>query len=131
MTSQHQLLGNGYPLSRNLSPRLVTVDALVPLGRETRKHPARQIRKLEEAGPGLPLLQDLRASMPKGLTRPIGIKPVGSKQERMAIPSAKIEAGHIYFPREASWLPDFLIELLSFPNGHHDDQVDSLSQFIN
>jgi predicted phage terminase large subunit-like protein len=50
--------------------------------------------------------------------------------ERMVAQSAKIEAGHVYLPKSAPWLGDFLTELLSFPNGRHDDQVDSVSQFL-
>ena len=64
------------------------------------------------------------------LTRPIGVKPEGSKVDRMAAQSAKIEAGHVYLPKSAAWLGEFLTELLSFPNGRHDDQVDSVSQFL-
>jgi phage terminase large subunit-like protein len=33
-------------------------------------------------------------------------------------------------PREADWLDSFLLELLAFPHGKHDDQVDSVSQFL-
>ena len=76
------------------------------------------------------LLQDLRATMPAGKTRPIGVKVEGSKVDRMAAQSAKIEAGHVYLPKSAAWLGEFLTELLSFPNGRHDDQVDSVSQFL-
>jgi hypothetical protein len=36
-----------------------------------------------DAGPGMNLLQDLRATMPGGMTRPIGVKPEGSKVDRM------------------------------------------------
>jgi predicted phage terminase large subunit-like protein len=85
---------------------------------------------IENAGPGMNLLQDLRADMPQGMTRPIGVKPEGSKVDRMAAQSAKIEAGHVHLPHSAPWLGDFLTELLSFPNGRHDDQVDSVSQFL-
>jgi predicted phage terminase large subunit-like protein len=84
---------------------------------------------IEDAGPGMNLLQDLKA-MPGGMTRPIGVKPEGSKVDRMAAQSAKIEAGHVYLPKSAAWLGEFLTELLSFPNGRHDDQVDSVSQFL-
>jgi hypothetical protein len=38
--------GNGYVISRDLNPRLVSVAGLKPLGRETRKHPPQQVRKL-------------------------------------------------------------------------------------
>src|SRR6266851_3454589 len=34
---------------------------------------------IEDAGPGMNLLQDLRAAMPQGMTRPIGVKPEGAK----------------------------------------------------
>ena len=64
------------------------------------------------------------------MTRPIGVKPEGSKADRFMAGSAKIEAGHLHLPKEALWLDQFLTELLSFPNGRHDDQVDSVSQFL-
>jgi phage terminase large subunit-like protein len=41
----------------------------------------------------------------------------------------KIEGGQVHLPREAPWLADFLQEVLAFPNGRHDDQVDSMTQF--
>ena len=85
---------------------------------------------IEEVGPGMNLLQDLRANRPGGMTSPIGIKPEGSKMDRMVAQSAKIEAGQVYLPVSAPWLSDFLTELLAFPNGRHDDQVDSVSQFL-
>ena len=34
-------------------------------------------------------------------------------------------------PKSAPWLDEFRSELLQFPDGRHDDQVDSLSQFLN
>jgi predicted phage terminase large subunit-like protein len=86
---------------------------------------------IEDAGPGMALLQDLWRDLPAGVRRPIGRKPEGSKQDRMVAQSAKIEAGHVHLPREAAWLSDFLLELLAFPYGRHDDQVDSVSQFLS
>src|SRR5262245_22212623 len=85
---------------------------------------------IENAGPGLALLQDLWRDLPRGMVRPLGQKPQGSKADRMVAQSAKIEAGHIYLPRKADWLDTFLLEHLAFPNGRHDDQVDSVSQFL-
>lgn len=86
---------------------------------------------IENAGPGMALLQDLWNNLPHGMPRPLGPKPEGSKTERMVAQSAKIEAGHVLLPQEAVWLDAFLLELLAFPNGRHDDQVDSVSQFLN
>ena len=61
---------------------------------------------------------------------PIGRKPVADKVIRMEAQAAKIEAGQVYLPKEAPWLDVFLTELLGFPNSKHDDQVDSVSQFL-
>jgi predicted phage terminase large subunit-like protein len=85
---------------------------------------------IEKAGPGMTLLQDLRSDLPNGMTCPIGVKPDGSKADRMVAQSAKIEAGHVHLPKQAEWLDSFLLELLAFPHGRHDDQVDSVSQFL-
>jgi predicted phage terminase large subunit-like protein len=85
---------------------------------------------IEDAGPGMALLQDLRRDTPPDMPHPIGQKPDGSKADRMVAQSAKIEAGHLHLPKEAEWLGSFLFELLAFPHGRHDDQVDSVSQFL-
>jgi hypothetical protein len=69
-------------------------------------------------------------TFPMACPAPIGQKPEGSKVERMMAESAKIEAGHVHLPKEAEWLDTFLLELLAFPYGRHDDQVDSTSQFL-
>jgi len=76
------------------------------------------------------LLQDLQRDTPPGMTHPIGQNPEGSKADRMVAQSAKIEAGHVYLPRQSEWLDIFLLELLAFPKARHDDQVDSVSQFL-
>ncbi len=49
----------------------------------------------------------------------------------MEAQTAKIEAGQVFLPKDAPWLGDLLDELLAFPTGRHDDQVDSVSQFLN
>ena len=86
---------------------------------------------IEDAGPGMSAAAGPAArSRPPGMPRPIGQKPEGSKADRMVAQSAKIEAGHVHLPREADWLDDLLLELLAFPQGRHDDQVDSVSQFL-
>jgi predicted phage terminase large subunit-like protein len=85
---------------------------------------------IENAGPGMALLQELRRDLPPGMPWPIGQKPEGSKTDRMVAQSAKIEAGHVHLPKEADWLDDFLLELLAFPYGRHDDQVDSVAQYL-
>ena len=60
----------------------------------------------------------------------IPVKPEYDKKIRMAIQSAKFENGQVFFPKEAPWLRDLEDELFAFPNGRHDDQVDSISQAL-
>jgi ParB-like chromosome segregation protein Spo0J len=62
VTEHPVLRGNGYAVSRNLHPRLIDIDPLRPLGRETRKHPPKRIQKLkasiEQFGFVLPIVID-------------------------------------------------------------------------
>jgi predicted phage terminase large subunit-like protein len=62
---------------------------------------------------------------------PIGIKPERDKLVRMEAQSARFEAGQVSLPRDAPWLGALLHEILAFPSARHDDQIDSVSQFLN
>jgi predicted phage terminase large subunit-like protein len=81
---------------------------------------------IEDTGHGTALIQDLRGS---GL-HAIGRRPEKDKITRMSAQSAKIEGGQLLLPTRASWLEDFKAEILAFPAGRHNDQVDALSQFL-
>ncbi len=94
-----------------------------------RDHGANRVL-IESAGIGKPLIQALREDSTPGVPKPIAIKPDGDKLVRMEAQTAKIEAGQVFLPKDAPWLGDFLDELLAFPKGRHDDQVDSVSQFL-
>ena len=82
---------------------------------------------IEDNGSGTSLIQDLRR---EGPVSPIGILAGGDKITRMSAQSAKIEADYMQLPECAPWLQDFRTEILQFSHGRHDDQVDSLSQFL-
>jgi predicted phage terminase large subunit-like protein len=85
---------------------------------------------IEDKGSGISLIQDLRGG-DENVPYPISFTPETDKVTRMSAQSAKIEAGHVFLPRRAEWLDDFRAELLQFPYGRYDDQVDSISQFLN
>jgi len=84
---------------------------------------------VEQAGSGYSVWQNIRRADRQNLWLQ-SIKPLGSKQDRASQQSPKFERGEIWLPREAPWLPEFEDELLSFPHGKHDDQVDSVVQFL-
>jgi hypothetical protein len=50
---------------------------------------------------------------------------------RMHAQTAMIENGFVHLPKAASWLAQYLHELTVFPNGRHDDQVDSTAQLLD
>jgi len=79
----------------------------------------------------LHLIQEFGANRDAAVPVPIGINPEGNKLTRMEAQSARFEAGQVYLPEHASWLATLLHELLGFPKGRYDDQVDSISQFLN
>jgi len=86
---------------------------------------------IEKTGSGIALLQELRKNSSAGMSYPIAIIPEGDKVMRMSMQSAIIEAGHVFIPEKAPWLEELHKEFMAFPRGAHDDQVDSVSQFLN
>ncbi len=82
---------------------------------------------IEDKASGQSLIQELRRTTQLPI---IAVNPVLDKITRMSSQTSHIEAGKIYLPTEASWLSAYEHELMLFPNGSHDDQVDSTSQFL-
>ncbi len=69
---------------------------------------------------GLTLIQSMRRS---GL--PVVPLEADSDKFSRALPiAAKMEAGEVFFLKDADWLQEYESELLNFPAGKHDDQVD-------
>ena len=81
---------------------------------------------IEDKGSGTSLIQELNES---GIIRPVAYTPEGDKVVRVSAHSAKIENGRVHVPRQVAWLEAFRNEVVQFPHGH-DDQIDSLSQFL-
>lgn len=82
---------------------------------------------IEDAGSGTHLIQDLRRHTHLNV---VGIVSKDDKATRLLSVTPMIEGGRIAIPHEAPWIADFRRELMLFPNGKNDDQVDSLSQFL-
>jgi predicted phage terminase large subunit-like protein len=95
------------------------------VSQQAKLHKASQIL-IEDAGFGTALIQELKTAH----FSVVGVKPEYDKKIRMALQSAKFENGQVFFPKEAPWLRDLEDELFAFPNGRHDDQVDSISQAL-
>jgi len=83
---------------------------------------------IEDTSAGMSVLQTLKDTSKLSV---IPIKVGSDKIVRVAQTTPIFEAGRIYVPAEAEWLAEYTKELLAFPGGRYDDQVDSTSQFLN
>lgn len=82
---------------------------------------------IEDASTGIALAQELNQ------TRYCYIKPIPVERDkigRLYVQQGKFAAGHVLFPRDASFLAELEAELLVFPQGRNDDQVDSITQAL-
>jgi predicted phage terminase large subunit-like protein len=84
---------------------------------------------VEAKGNGLAYVQ-LKAN--GGAPCPLVSIEVGtaSKAFRFDEVSPMFEGGLVYLPERAGWLADYEKELVAFPNGKNDDQVDMTSQYL-
>jgi predicted phage terminase large subunit-like protein len=79
---------------------------------------------IEESPISLGLIQALRQEN----VSVVAIKPSKDKQSRVISQTDRFEAGSVFLPQRADWLDGLIGELLAFPAGRHDDQVDALVQ---
>lgn len=79
--------------------------------------------KIERATYGHGLIRELaRAGLPV-----VALEADADKLTRALSAAALYEAHKVYHPRSATWLSEWEEELLAFPNGAHDDQVDTVA----
>jgi predicted phage terminase large subunit-like protein len=83
---------------------------------------------VEDTSSGMGLIQLLKEQSALSV---IGRHPKDNKEARMCRHQGRFEAGRILLPAEAPWLADFENELLAFPSGRYDDQVDALMLFLD
>jgi len=85
---------------------------------------------IESKASGQGLIPDLRrAGLRSGITIH-GYNPGadGDKMTRAALVSAQLESGQIWAPTGKSWAETVIGECSTFPNGGHDDLVDTCTQ---
>ncbi len=88
---------------------------------------------IEAAGAGQHLIQQIQEDIKSMQYIPFSLswsKPKEDKATRLMAEASEIERGRVFLPKSAKWLEVFQTELLNFPNGLHDDQVDSLTLLL-
>lgn len=124
------IFGSDYYLVDIFRKKLTFPELLRTVISEASKWPSTDIL-IEDTAAGIQLLQQLRlGDRPIRMPRPLAIKPEKDKLTRVHTVSHVVEQGRVHIPLTAPWLDDLKIELIQFPDGKHDDQVDSLTQFL-
>jgi predicted phage terminase large subunit-like protein len=83
---------------------------------------------IEDKASGTQLIQELVAERLYAVTR---YQPQSDKVMRLHAQTAMIENGFVHLPDAAPWRARYLHEMTTFPNGRHDDQVDSTAQMLD
>lgn len=93
------------------------------------KHPKALKKLVEDKANGSAIISELKQTV-SGI---VPITPKESKEARASAVSPFWEAGNVYIPAasEAYWVNEFKSELMNFPSGAHDDQVDAMTQALN
>lgn len=103
-------------------------DSLKAIKAFANKHPDFKAVLVEDKANGSAIIDSVKGIIKKV----IPIQPTGSKEERAEAVAPIWEAGDIWLPHPsiAPWVEDFVNEHKVFPNGKHDDQVDSATQAV-
>jgi predicted phage terminase large subunit-like protein len=125
-TTWHQYR-SGYYLVDFWMNRVESPQVIEQIGIQAAKHQPHKIL-IEDKASGIVALQVInqRASLPVE-----AIKPMTDKTARAQSAVPTIEAGNVFLPRSAPWTGDLIDRLAMFPNAQHDDDVDSITQFLN
>jgi predicted phage terminase large subunit-like protein len=83
---------------------------------------------IEDKASGQSLIQELQRDTRLPV---LAVKVDKDKVSRAYAITPTCEAGRVYLPERAAWLEDFLDELMMFPSGPHDDQVDTFTQGLH
>jgi predicted phage terminase large subunit-like protein len=91
--------------------------------------PTANVKVFENKANGPAVISTLRQST----TDVHEYNPKGSKEVRLAAVTGMIEGGNVYIPDDsiAPWIKDFVDEVVMFPKGENDDQVDAFSQALD
>jgi predicted phage terminase large subunit-like protein len=100
-----------------------------------RRYPSARSILIEDAANGPAIIDALKRTIP-GI---IPVRPEGGKLSRAQAAQPRVEAGNVFLPNPTpngrrvparDWVDDFLYQLMVFPHGAHDDDVDAFTQLL-
>lgn len=92
------------------------------------KHPHVTVKLVEDKANGPAVISALQ----KDISGIIAVNVSDSKIARLNAVAPEFEAGNVEIPHPtiAPWIHDYIEELVTFPQGAHDDQVDATTQAL-
>lgn len=90
------------------------------------KYPKLSSIYIEDKANGSAIIQMLRDR----ISGVVSVTPDVSKEARVNAVSYLIEAGNVYLPKDKKITWEFIDQCSAFPNGKHDDMVDSMSMAL-
>ena len=83
---------------------------------------------IEATGNGPALLSDIRPQLGMEV---VPVTPRDDKVTRLRRHRNALRSGDVALPQAAQWKDEFLEEVILFPYGAYDDQVDAMTQFLD
>ncbi|MDD6159619.1 MAG: phage terminase large subunit [Oscillospiraceae bacterium] len=118
--------GSCYYLRCCLKRRMDFVGTLAAIRQMKERYPEARTVLIEDKANGSAIINVLQKEM-----FCVPVNPEGGKVSRVYAVSPAIESGHVFLPKAAAWLGEYVDEWAAFPNGAHDDCVDSSTQALS
>ncbi len=118
--------GNDYYLVDCLNRHLDFPGTLQVIRAVCRQYPQARAVLIEDKANGSAVIQTLQKEL-----FCIPVDPRGGKVARVHAVSPAIESGHVLVPDRGGWVEGYLDQWAAFPNGDHDDMVDSSTQALS
>ncbi len=119
---------NCYVLPDHIHDRLNFPKTVAEVRHLSVRNPSAGLKLVEDKANGPALIATLKSE----ITGLVGVEPEGDKVARAHAVSHIPEAGNLWLPHPAiaPWVKGFVLELLQFPLGAHDDMTDALTQLL-
>ena len=115
-----------YDIIDLVNERIDVVGTMAAIRAQAERHQPSAVL-IEAAANGHAVVQMMRKKLPNI----VPIKPDKSKIARASGAAPMIEAGSVFLPVSAHWLPFMLDQFATFPVGKNDDAVDAITQGLN
>lgn len=108
--------------------RMGIIETMAAIRSLSVRYPRAMMKAVEDKANGSAVIEMLRKEIP-GM---VAIEPEGSKESRANAVAPAFQSGNVFLPDPVlnPWVSDYQDELVAFPKGANDDQVDQTTQAL-